>query len=173
MAAALALAPLNDIVRLQRSASSFRPAGPPQSSPCHVPKCARRFSSYPPSKPADFDWVRFNLTLIFILTDNLIYFRQTSDLCHPGLDLVGPTMWRLEVRSRGAPGSPPSLAVSAKVASAVPHLFRQLLSALGLEDSLFTALTQIIQNKTSIHRVYRGQSSAGARGRISQHTKYI
>ena len=43
----------------------------------------------------------------------------------------------VEVRSRGAPGSPPSLAVSAKsVASAVPHLFRLRLSALGLEDSL-------------------------------------
>ena len=28
------------------------------------------FSSYPPlSKPADFDWVRFNPPLIFILTD--------------------------------------------------------------------------------------------------------
>ena len=69
LAAALALAPLNDIVRLQRSASSFRPAGPPQSSPSHVPKCARRFSSYPPSKPADFDGVRFNLTLILSITD--------------------------------------------------------------------------------------------------------
>jgi len=48
-----------------------------------VPKCARRFSSYPPSKPADFDWVRFNLTLISILTDT-----ERQILRHPGLDLV-------------------------------------------------------------------------------------
>ena len=45
LAAALALAPLNDIVRLQRSASSFRPAGPPQSSPSHVPEFDLAFMS--------------------------------------------------------------------------------------------------------------------------------
>ena len=73
LAAALALAPLNDIVRLQRSASSFRPAGPPQSSPCHVPKCARRFSSYPPFRnpPTLIGSGSTSLSSLYLQTQNV------------------------------------------------------------------------------------------------------
>ena len=43
--------------------------------PVMCPNAPAVFRHTPPPKPADFDWVRFNLTLIFILTD---YLFQTN-----------------------------------------------------------------------------------------------
>ena len=70
MVAALALAPLDDIVRPNATVCEL--LSPSGSTTEFSQSCAQMrppFFVVPPPSPADFDWVQFNLTLILSITD--------------------------------------------------------------------------------------------------------
>ena len=69
MVAALALAPLDDIVRPNATVCEL--LSPSGSTTEFSQSCAQMRPPFfcPPPSPADFDWVRFNLTLILSISD--------------------------------------------------------------------------------------------------------